>query len=510
MEEPFPRRFFVAGPRAGADDKDCRGRPRRYYGEMRLRKILALVLCGAAAVDAARADTYAGPDWIVRFNLPDQTTSTNGIGTDEFALREAFVARIDALASNDWACLATYTLSGSHPETGAAGPILAATSNALARGAKVGFVADKDVDVSSNFWPGVSLAGLAARPGNKLELAQAPPTNGLMHDKVGVFWYRAATQAWVLSGSWNFTGPASSQQWNVLVEIQNNALAAAYSNEMRELLSGRFHSNTNKSHAHDNAAFQLADMGPGTNGWVRFAPYPDGRYGGTNALTDIIAAIDAAQEEIFFGLNYLTRQGVVDALVRACDRGVVVHGAVPKSDRYLADSVYPDLIDPRNFASRNRAVMFDAYYDAARSRSDGGSSDLIHAKYMVIDPRGANPLVIQGSANWTDAALVSAAGNDENVLFLPHRGIAEAFLAQFAKMTDGVKPWCALASAGNSTSAWLDVWLPTTDRYAVVAAAALDGTWTNPLMNLPAMRGTHTLSLVRGLNRQFFRIEQLP
>lgn len=479
---------------------------------MWLRRIFVSFLCGAAAIGAARADTYAGADWLVRFNLPDQTTSTNRIGPDEYLIRDAFLARIDALASNDWACLATYTFSGNTAETGAAGPILAAVSNALVRGAKLGFVVDKDVNVASNYWPGISLTGLSKRVGNKLALAQAPQTNGIMHDKVGVFWYRAATQAWVLSGSWNFTGGASSQQWNILTEIQNNALAAAYSNEMREMLSGRFHTSTNKSHQHDNATFQLAGMGPGTNGWVRFAPYPDGRYGGTNALTDILAAIDAAQEEIFFGLNYLTRQGVVAALVRACDRGVVVHGTIPKSDRDLADSVYGDLIDPKNFATRNRVVTYDAYYDADHSRSDGGSSDLVHAKYMVIDPRGANPLVIHGSANWTDSALVSASANDENVQFIPHRGIAEAFLAQFAKMTDGMKPWCALGSAGTSTSAWLDYWLPDAGAYELVHAPDLFAgeAWTNRVQWLEPARGLDTLVIPRDVQRRFFRIQSVP
>ena len=45
-------------------------------------------------------------------------------------------------------------------------------------------------------------------------------------------------------------------QWNILTEIQNNDLFAAYSNEVRELLSGRFHANPDKSHAHDGARFR--------------------------------------------------------------------------------------------------------------------------------------------------------------------------------------------------------------------------------------------------------------
>jgi hypothetical protein len=479
---------------------------------MPFRKIMAAMLCGAAASGAARADTYTGATWAVHFNLPDQTTSTASIGSDEFVIRDALLARIDALASNDWACLATYTFSGNTAAGGAAGPILAATSNALARGAKMGFVADNGVDVASNFWPGVSLSGLAARPGNALALSRAPADSGIMHEKVGVFWYRAAGQFWVMAGSWNFTGGASSQQWNIMTEIQNNALGGAYSNEMRELLSGRFHSNTNKSHAHDATRFRLADMD--RDGWVRFSPYPDGRYGGTNALTDITNAIDSAQEEIFFGLNKLSRPQVAEALIRACDRGVEVHGVIPKSDRSSPgqDSydVYQMLIQPTNYATRNRVRMYEAYYNAAHTRVDNNNRDLVHAKYMVIDPRGTNPLVIQGSANWTWSALVSAASNDEDVQFLPSRGIAEAFLAQFAAMTDGMRPWCALRADG--ASAWLDYWLPRTNSCELVSTADLldASSWTNLVQLLSPARGTNTLSLPRDAERRFFRIRQVP
>jgi phosphatidylserine/phosphatidylglycerophosphate/cardiolipin synthase-like enzyme len=335
-----------------------------------------------------------------------------------------------------------------------------------------------------------------------------------MHDKVGVFWYSAATQAWVLAGSWNFTGGASSQQWNLWTEIQDNTLAAAYSNEMRELLSGRFHANPDKSHAHDGTRFRLADMD--RDGWVRFCPYPDGKYGGNNALTDITNAIDAAQEEIFFGLNKLTRVNVVEALIRACNRGVIVHGSIPKSDRSLPgqDSyeMYQLLIDPANYATRNHVRMYDAYYDAARTRYDNNNRDLTHAKYMVIDPRGANPLVIQGSANWTASALVLTSSNDENVQFLPHAGMAEAFRMQFAAMTDGMRPWCSLRLEGTPAAAWLDYWLPDSALNELVSTEDLRSPqlWTHRVQLLPTAYGTNALSLPRETDRQFFRIQSVP
>ncbi len=479
---------------------------------MWLRRFMAGVLCGVAAGGAARGDSYTGATWAVHFNLPDQTTSAGSIGPDEFVIRNALLARIDALASNDWGCLATFTFSGNSAAGGAAGPILNAVSNALARGARMAFVVDNGVDVTSNFWPGVSLLSLSTRAGNKLELSRAPADSGIMHDKVGLFWHRASQKAWVMAGSWNFTGGASSQQWNILTEIQNNALGGAYSNEMRELLSGRFHSNTNKSHAHDGTRFLAADM---TNdGWVRFAPYPDGKYGGTNALTDITNAIDSAQEEIFFGLNKLSRLQVADALIRACNRGVVVHGVIPKSDRSLPgqDSyeVYQTLLNSTNYTTRNRVRMYEAYYDAARTRYDNNNRDLVHAKYMVIDPRGARPLVIQGSANWTASALVLTSSNDENVQFLPSRLMAEAFRMHFAAMTDGMEPWCALRLAGTAT--WMDYWLPESLPFELVATTNLmaPATWTNRVAGLASLRGTNMVPVARDRVREFYRIRSTP
>ena len=130
---------------------------------------------------------------------------------------------------------------------------------------------------------------------------------------------------------------------------------------------------------------------------------------------------------------------------------------------------------------------------------------------MVIDPRGANPLVIQGSANWTAGALVLTSSNDENVQFLPHAGIAEAFRAQFAAMTDGMKPWCALRTAG--AEAWLDYWLPESEPYELVSTAnLLEGAagWTNLVATLPAGRGTNSVPLATGGAQQFFRVRPAP
>ena len=462
---------------------------------------LALLLAALPFSPVARAGTVTGADWIVRFNLPDQTTSYKTIGPDEFILRDAWIDRIDALQKGDWACLSTYTFSGASESVGAAGPILAAVSNALSRGASVGFVVAYAVDVASNFWPGCSLKSLSSRKTNPLKLSRAP-SGGIMHDKLGVFWYKSAKTRWVLSGSWNYTGGASSQQWNILTEIRNNDLAAAVSNELSQmLLHGYFHSNTNKSHAPDGTTFRLS--GAKADSWVRFAPYPDGSYGGNNALRDITNAIAHATNDIYFSLNKLTRADVVDQLIRACNRGVSVHGVIPKSDRLVpSDDSYPmytNLLHSSAYTTPNRVRLYDAWYSADRSSRDNNNRDLVHTKYMVIDPLGANPLVIHGSANWTASALVLTSANDENVLFISHPGVAKAFLAQFEAETDALNPRLLAVSPGKSTLS-VTYWMPSFSSSALPNSLAATPTllsprWTVLTNRIPTNAGNHTLTL---------------
>jgi len=128
------------------------------------------ILHGLMPIASSLGDSITGTDWVVHFNLPDQNSSAAAKG--EYDLRNALLARINQLQSGDEASLATYTFSGNSASAGAAGPILAAMSNALARGAAVRFAADKGINIDSNYWPGVSLSSLAARPGQALALVQ--------------------------------------------------------------------------------------------------------------------------------------------------------------------------------------------------------------------------------------------------------------------------------------------------------------------------------------------------
>lgn len=412
----------------------------------------ALAFCLPAA---ASADSVTGADWIVTFNRPDQSTAATSVDEGEFDIRDAFVSRIDALRSGDSALLATYTFSGGDETAGGAGPILRAVSNALARGASVAFVAGSGVNLASNFLPGCSLQSLSRRATNPLKLVQAPSA-GVMHHKLGVFSYPSrGGEKWVLDASWNFTAGASSQQWNILLQTRNDALHAACSNELAQLLAGRFHSDSRKRHC--DAAFRTVSAH--APGLVRFAPCRSAKADGDNMLAEITNRIAHATTSIWFALNKQTRPAVTDQLIAAADRGVEVHGVVPKSDRASdSDASYAQYIrlrDRSEYATANRVRLHDAWTSDARTARDSGAADLVHCKYMVIDPGTAEPWVVHGSANWTATALAStntASSNDENVLFIPDAGIAYAFLRQFAAMTGVSVPEPVPASEGFDLS----------------------------------------------------------
>ncbi|HNR94433.1 MAG TPA: phospholipase D-like domain-containing protein [Kiritimatiellia bacterium] len=421
----------------------------------------------------AAADSISGGAWTVIFNLPDQTYSTTS-DPEEWAIRDALLDRINALQNGHQAALATYTFSAGTT----AGLILNAISAALARGASVSFVTDPYVDTAALFDGTNSLAILAARPVNPLVLVQDDSSDyPVMHHKLGLFDY-GGTNRQVFAASWNFTTAAGSAQWNIALLAQNPLLYSIYTNEMRELLAGRFHDHSTKSHAHDGMTFRL-DPGD-EESWVRFAPYPES-YGGNNAARDITNAIAQAQEQIVFTLNKLTLSSIAQQLIAAADRGVRIHGVMPRSDTDPGEdsrSIYTNLLYAPNYATTNRVHMLTAYSKEDYSALDSGESDLIHSKYMVIDPFGENPMLIHGSANWTATALVYTNGNDENVMFIRNAKAARAFYAHFKRVTGAFMNegdfWCEISSPQS-----VEFWTTDTNRFVLETAASPSLPWAS-------------------------------
>ena len=394
-----------------------------------LRRTFAVLCPLLCAASLALAQTVSGPDWLLCYNLPTQ--DARGHLEGEFAIRDCLVRHIHQLTPGDRAALATFTLSGDSFKTGAATPLLWAISRALDRDVSVHFVAYRYINRTNEFLNGLSLSNLAHRTTNPMALSVSP-REPLMHHKIALFDYGNRDQ-WVFVGSGNFTGAANTRQWNIALLLRNPTLYQAYAAEMDEFRAGRF--GKAKHRDHDRTDFRLPESW-GTS-WVRFSPFPDRR---DNAETDILALLDAAEEEIVFAMHHFNRPPLRRALVAAANRGLRVVGVIPESDRGdngggVSAATARYFANTTLYTSPNRVHLLPARASAIGTDWDSGQPDLVHLKYALIDPAGPRPIVIHGASNWTASGLCSPVGNDESILFLRHAGIAHAFREQFQRMT---------------------------------------------------------------------------
>jgi len=92
----------------------------------------------------------------------------------------------------------------------------------------------------------------------------------------------------------------------------------------------------------------------------------------------------------------------------------------------------------------------------------------IHTKYMLVDPLGANPVVISGSANFSQASTDT---NDENMLVIRgDKRIADIFFGEYLRLythyafREAVKWFVEKKKAGKPED-WKPQFLQTTDAW---------------------------------------------
>lgn len=65
-------------------------------------------------------------------------------------------------------------------------------------------------------------------------------------------------------------------------------------------------------------------------------------------------------------------------------------------------------------------------------RNLNGFVDYVHTKFMLIDPLGADPIVVTGSANWSDESIKK---NDENMVVIRgDKRVADIYLTEFMRL----------------------------------------------------------------------------
>ncbi len=298
--------------------------------------------------------------------------------------------------------VALYSLSGTPGAT-----IASALVNARNRGVRVRVICEDDNSTTAPF--NTLVANSVPLVTDRLDVVNNGL--GLMHNKFFVFDGRggaAPESVWVWMGSWNPTDPGTNNDFQNSVEIQDPALANAYTLEFNEMWG----SSTDVPNASTSRfGVRKTDNTPhrfvigGRNIECYFSP-------SDRATSQIVSTINAAQHSVGFQLLTLTRSEIATAIVARKVAGLKVRGDLDNgSDQ---GTQYPYLIS-----------------NGVDVRLKVGASGLLHHKYGIMDAEYPleSPVTITGSHNWTSAAENS---NNENMIIVHDGNIANQFLQEFA------------------------------------------------------------------------------
>ena len=295
---------------------------------------------------------------------------------------------------------ALYSLSGT-PGAALASALIAAKN----RGIRVRIIGEYD-NINTTAFNSLVSAGIP------LINDRFDPINfgaGLMHNKFLVIDGRAGApeSAWVWTGSWNPTDPGTNDDLQNSIEIQDQALANAYTIEFNEMWGSS--TDTPNSSVSRFGARKLDDTPHrfaigGRNIECYFSP-SDG------VTSHILSVVSGAQHSVGFELLTLTRSDIADALITRKNAGVAVRG---------------DLDNSSDTGSQYAYLVGNGVDVGLKT----GVSGLLHHKYCIVDAENPNwnSVTLTGSHNWSSSAETS---NNENTIIIHDFDITNQYLQEF-------------------------------------------------------------------------------
>lgn len=232
---------------------------------------------------------------------------------------------------------------------------------------------------------------------------------GLMHNKFMVFDERGGVpeSVWVWGGSWNptFEGTTSDRQNSI--EIQDVALAGAYTTEFN-VMWGSSTDTPNQSASRFGA--RKPDVAP-HNFMVKNVPISVYFSPSDHTTSKIGATLGRAQHSVANSILTFTRKDLADTLIGRKNAGSKVRVVMDNNT------------DQGNQYSYLQSNGIDVHLK--------GGSGLLHHKYAVVDAdQGAgDQYLITGSHNWSNSAENS---NDENTLIIKSGRLPNLYLQEFA------------------------------------------------------------------------------
>lgn len=250
-------------------------------------------------------------------------------------------------------------------------------------------------------------------------------TDGLgsgTHDKFMIVDAENAGNAWVMSGSPNWTNQSLFEDYNNLVFIQDQALARCYRLEFEEMWGG-----TGPQPVAANSRFGANKTDNTPHQFLIGGKRVESRFSPTDGVTARIGELlHAAQHKINLALYVFTYDDLADAVVTAHANGLVTRGDMED---------VTGLGNEFNYLLSHGVEMYSHYNEPY----------LLHHKYAILDEGFAgDPLVITGSHNWTNSAETV---NDENTLVIHDGTIANLYYQEWNARHNAVVGVGAIAAA---------------------------------------------------------------
>jgi phosphatidylserine/phosphatidylglycerophosphate/cardiolipin synthase-like enzyme len=298
--------------------------------------------------------------------------------------------------------LALYSLSAANQGSVIASHLIAARN----RGVSVRVICEND-----NYSTGGSAFPTLVANGIPLITDTYDPVwngQGLSHNKFFIIDGRggAPESVWVWGGSWNPTLSGTTQDRQNSIEIQDQALAGAYTAEFN-LMWGS--STETPNQANSRFGGRKTDIVPhhfvigGTPVSVYFSP-------SDHTTAQIRSTLAKAQSSIASCILTFTRKDIADTIITRKNLG--------KKARIV--------IDNNTDTGNQFAYLQTSGVDVLLK----GGSGLLHHKYAVVDADDVSgtQYLVTGSHNWSNSAETS---NDENTLIIQDRRLANLYLQEF-------------------------------------------------------------------------------
>lgn len=339
-------------------------------------------------------------------------------------------------------------------------PVVKAFKRAIDRGVKVQIIIDAkkngtiDADGQDTSFPrsanlaASTQAGISTDPADGYIILREAKKNDIQHNKFIVLLDRQGQAQQVWTGSTNISLGGIHGQTNVGHWVRNAAAAAEYE-AYWTLLSqdpGAREEDDAATKRQKNDAFKKQVEMLQAN--IDFQDWSDIPYGitpvfsprrGLKVLESYVRMMDAAESmaciTLAFGINKLFKDYLDDNT--AGDH--ISFMMLEKEDRPAPKSKEPfRYIGARQNVYKSwGAYIDDDLYRWARETSTRGLGlnqhvAYIHSKFLLVDPLSADPVVVTGSANFSEA---STNDNDENMMII--RGdqrVADIYFTEFNRL----------------------------------------------------------------------------